>query len=104
MKSMADFLGISSSHLSGIEYGEKTLVDKFIAGTVRFFSGSATADELRELRDAGEQSKDMVNIKELQPDARRLVAAFARRLQDGGQPTDEIKGWLDSRFREDKPK
>ncbi len=104
MKTMADALGISSSHLSGIEYGEKTLADKHVDGAVAFFASHATEAELKDLRRAAERSKGIVNVSELEPDARRLVAAFARRLKEGVQPARELTDWIDSRFPEVKRK
>jgi transcriptional regulator with XRE-family HTH domain len=97
MKSMADFMGISSSHLSGIEYGEKRLSGKHIDRAVDFFAGRASEDEIAKLRRAAEQSKDTVDTSKLNPDARGLVAAFARRLQEGDLPTSEIREWITSR-------
>ena len=97
MKSMADFMGISSSHLSGIEYGEKRLSAKHIDRAVAFFTGKAPDEELAKLRQAAEQSKDVVDTSKLNPDARGLVAAFARRLQEGDTPTSEIRDWITSR-------
>jgi transcriptional regulator with XRE-family HTH domain len=97
MKSMADFMGISSSHLSGIEYGEKRLAAKHIDRTVAFFAGKASADEIAKLRSAAEQSKDIVDTSKLNADARGLVAAFARRLQEGDTPTSEIRSWITKR-------
>jgi transcriptional regulator with XRE-family HTH domain len=96
MKAMADALGISSSYMSGIEYGEKTLADKYVDGAVKFFEKSASAQELSDLLKAAQRSKEVVNVSDLEPDARVLVAAFARRLQDGAQPTDEISEWLEN--------
>lgn len=104
MKSMAEAMGISSSYLSGIEYGEKTLADKYVAGAIEFFSPIATAEELHGLRHAAERSKEVVNVAGLEPDARRLVAAFARRLQSGFQPSEELSDWLDSKYPEGKRK
>src|SRR4051812_34218115 len=97
MKAMADAMGIGSSYLSGMEYGEKTLADKYVAGAIEFFRGVATPEELKALQQAAERSKDVVNVAGLQPDARSLVAAFARRLQGGAQPSKEIEDWLDSK-------
>jgi len=94
MKSMADFMNISSSHLSGIEYGEKRLSPKHIESAIAFFKDKATSDEINTLRKAAEQSKDIVHTSDLKPDARGLVAAFARRLQDGDAPTPEILAWI----------
>lgn len=95
MKAMAEFMAISSSHLSGIEYGEKRLSPKHIEGAINFFlSHKATGDEITFLRSRAEQSKDIVHTGHLTPDARGLVAAFARRLQNGDAPTPEIMNWL----------
>ena len=104
MKSMAAAMGISSSYLSGIEYGEKTLADKYVDAAIEFFSAVATDEELQALRHAAERSKEVVNVADLEPDARRLVAAFARRLQSGSQPSKEMNDWLDSKFLERKRK
>lgn len=100
MKTMAEAMGISSSYLSGIEYGEKTLADKYVDAAVSFFDSLATKDELQSLRRAAERSKEVVNVADLEPDARRLVAAFARRLQSGSQPSKEMNDWLDSKYPE----
>ncbi len=100
MKSMAQALGISSSYLSGIEYGEKTLADKYADAAVDFFAGTASQDELQHLKHAAAKSKDVVSVSQLEPDARRLVAAFARRLQSGSQPSTEMSDWLESKYPE----
>lgn len=99
MKTMAENLEISSSHLSGIEYGEKTLSDRITEAAIAFFKTRVTADELSNLSRAAEQSKGVVNVSKLKPEARTLVAAFARRLQEGSKPTDDINKWLDSRYK-----
>ena len=91
LKEMAEAMQISSSHLSGLEYGEKKLAQKHIDAALAFFKAkAATADDLAKLRTAGEQSKSIVNTESLASDARGLVAAFARRLQEGDEPTPEI--------------
>lgn len=102
MKAMADAMGISSSHLSGIEHGEKRLNQQHIATTLSFFSGIATAEELAVLQQAAEKSKDIVVTKDLSADARGLVAAFARRLQDGEAPTAEILDWISGGKKESR--
>lgn len=95
LKEMAEHLKISSSHLSGIEYGEKRLADKHAEAALDFFAlNGANHDELNELRRAAEASKDTINTANLTPDAKSLVAAFARRLQSGDAPTPEIEDWL----------
>lgn len=94
LKAMAEALGISSAHLSSIEYGEKRLADKHITAALKFFSDKVDKDQLRELRTAAERSKEVIYTSDLAPDARGLVAAFARRLQQGAAPTPEIERWL----------
>ena len=81
MKLMADHIGISSSHMSGIEYGAKTLSDHHIELTLDFFSKIASQEDLKRIENAANASKEFVNISTLEPDAKELVAAFARRLQ-----------------------
>lgn len=100
MKAMAEAMGIGSSYLSGIEYGEKTLADKYVDAALQFFRGVASDAELKGLRQAAERSKEVVNVAVLEPDARSLVAAFARRLQAGAKPTKEINDWVDSKYSE----
>lgn len=94
MKTLADFMHISSSHLSGIEYGEKRLSQKHIDNALAFFKNRVSAAEIDFLRESAEQSKDIVHTSSLTPDARGLVAAFARRLQEGDAPTPEIVAWI----------
>lgn len=97
LKSMADFMEISSSYLSSIEYGDKRLSQKHIDMAVAFFKEKVTDNDLANLLQAAEQSKDQVSTSSLNPDARGLVAAFARRLQEGGAPTKEVLNWIDSK-------
>ena len=95
MKSMAETMQISSSYLSSIEYGEKRLLQKHIDSAITFFKEhKAKPDDIANLRRAGEQSKDLVCTSSLSPDARGLVAAFARRLQEGAAPTPEMLSWI----------
>jgi transcriptional regulator with XRE-family HTH domain len=101
LKSMAEGMGMSSAHLSGIEYGEKRLSDKHIAAALAFFSDKATPAQLRDLRDAAEQSKAIVSTVGLASDARGLVAAFARRLSDGATPPPDLLEWITRRSKED---
>lgn len=94
LKAMAQAMGISSSHLSGMEYGEKRLNEKHSEAALAFFAPMASGDELSELRDAAQKSRDIVVTKDLNADAKGLVAAFARRLQEGDAPTSEILDWI----------
>ena len=86
LKDMAEALGIRSSYLSGMEYGNRRLTDKHIECALAFFLGKATAEELAQLRVAAERSKDLLALDSLCPDARGFVVAFARRLQEGAAP------------------
>lgn len=99
LKTMADAMDISSSYLSGIEYGERRLTDQHIETALNFFRPRATAQELDQLLEAGQASKDIVVVDTLSPDARGLVAAFARRLQEGDTPTPEIREWIKKKGR-----
>lgn len=94
LKEMAEAMEISSAHLSGIEYGEKRLNNKHIKSAIAFFTGKATPAQLTDLRDAADKTQDQVDTADLSSDARGLVAAFARRLQQGDAPTDEMRRWL----------
>lgn len=103
MKAMAEFMGISASHLSGIEYGEKRLSPKHIETAIKFFIDRQVKDEeIAQIRTCAEQSKDIVHTGDLTPDARGLVAAFARRLQDGDAPTPEIRDWLAHKTKKER--
>ncbi|BDX17863.1 hypothetical protein MFKK_06730 [Halopseudomonas aestusnigri] len=104
LKAMAEAMTISSAHLSGIEYGEKRLSDKHIDSAIEFFAKYADAEQLHKLRIAAERSKDVVNTADLDAEARGLVAAFARRLQEGSAPTEEIKRWLQDQAQPMKEK
>jgi hypothetical protein len=102
MKTMARALEISSSYLSGIEYGTRTLADKYVEGAIKFFRSVATETELENLRKAAEGSKSAVDVSALRPDKRGLVAAFARRLEAGLQPSAELHDLLLGKTEEKK--
>lgn len=87
LKEQADSMSISSSHLSGLEYGDKTLNEAHIESAIQFFkTHNVPAAELEDLRAAGGRSLHSVNTKEMDADARELVFAFARKLQQGDTP------------------
>ena len=101
LKAMADAMGISSSHLSGIEYGEKTLSDKHIDAALDFLRPIVEQEELREVRTAASSSQEAVTVSGMTSHHRQLVAAFARRLRDGKAPPKDLERWMDSRVMED---
>ncbi len=101
MKQMAEDMGISSAYLSSIEFGEKRLAQKHIDAALRFFKDKVTEDQLHELRKAAEQSKQIIDTTGLSADARGLVSAFARRLQEGEAPNTEILSWLNNLSKKD---
>lgn len=95
LKEMADAMGISSAHLSGLEYGDKKLNSGHIDAAIDFLrSKGADSDDLYAVREAGSKSMDVVNVRDLDADARAMVHAFARRLQAGAPPTAEIQSWI----------
>lgn len=95
LKAMAQAMSISSSHLSGIEFGEKRLKDSHVEAALAFFQGRVPGSELGQLRRAAEQSKDVVHTTHLTPDARGLVAAFARRIGAGASPPRDLRRWIE---------
>lgn len=97
LKMMAEAMGISSAYLSSIEFGEKRLAQKHIDSAITFFEDKVTEEQLNQVRDAAEQSKRIIDTVGLTADARGLVSAFARKLQDGKAPTPEIMDWLKRR-------
>lgn len=94
LKSMAEALGISSSYLSSIEFGEKRLAQKHIDLAIAYFQPHVTQEQLQMLSSAAEQSKRIIDTVNLTADARGLVAAFARKLEEGSSPSPEIMSWL----------
>lgn len=99
LKNMADAMGISSAYLSGIEYGEKRLSDKLTNSALEYLSSKVDKEQLQRIMDAAEKSKNVVSTVDLAPDARGLVAAFARKLQQGNAPTPEILKWLNEQSK-----
>lgn len=97
LKTMAEAMQISSAYLSSIEFGEKRLAQKHIDSALKFFEDKASLEQIQEIRLAAEKSKQIIDTGEMSPDARGLVAAFARRLQEGNAPTTEIMNWLQKR-------
>jgi hypothetical protein len=90
---------ISSAHLSALEYGDKKLNEGHLDNAIKFFRARGVAsDDLASLREAGAKSMESLNTKEMPADARAMVYAFARKLQEGGQPpTEAISDWLRDR-------
>lgn len=95
LKTMAEAMEISSAYLSSIEFGEKRLAQKHIDSAIEFLSQYCKADQLREVRVAAEQSKQIIDTVGMSPEARGYMSAFARRLQEGGTPTPAILNWLE---------
>lgn len=101
LKMMAEAMGISSAYLSSIEFGEKRLAQKHIDSAIAFLEDKVSAEQLKQVRDAAEQSKRIIDTIGLTADARGLVSAFARRLKNGAAPTPQMLDWLNSRSMED---
>ena len=95
LKSMADAVGVSSAHLSSIEFGDKALLPKHLEATTEYFRQRGVSEsDIRKIRDAAEQSYDVVKIEKLPPNNRQLVAAFARKLEQGMKPQTDFKEWI----------
>lgn len=95
LKDMAEAMKISSAHLSALEYGEKKLNEDHIEAALSFFATKGVAKtELAQLRDAGARSIESVSTKGMPADARAMVYAFARKLQENGKAPTAIDNWL----------
>lgn len=98
LKQMAESMEVSSAHLSAMEYGDKKLNENHIEAALKFFAViGASKQELDELRDAGGQSIESVSTKEMPSDARAMVYAFARKLQENGKPPTAVVNWVKDR-------
>jgi transcriptional regulator with XRE-family HTH domain len=97
LKVMAEAMKISSAYLSSIEFGEKRLAQKHIDSALAFFEDKVSPDQLHALRDAAEQSKNIIDTSALTADAKGYAAAFARKLQEGSTPPVEIINWINKR-------
>jgi transcriptional regulator with XRE-family HTH domain len=95
LKAMAEAMGISSAYLSSIEFGEKRLAQKHIDSALLFLRNYVSDEQLLEVRTAASQSKVSIDTSTLSPEARGHMAAFARRLQEGDDPTPAILRWLE---------
>ncbi|WP_033463838.1 helix-turn-helix domain-containing protein [Bordetella bronchiseptica] len=95
LKAMAEAMGISSAYLSSMEFGEKRLAQKHIDSAIVFLGQYCDQEQIRQVRDAAEQSKQIIDTEGMSPEARGHVAAFARRLQEGATPTPAILSWIE---------
>lgn len=94
LKEMASNMEISSSYLSSLEFGEKTLLAKHVDAACSFLNDFCSEEEIQQLRYAAEESKKSLDTSNIKAEDRGLVAAFARRLEMGHQPNQEILNWL----------
>lgn len=95
LKAQAEAMLISSAHLSALEYGEKRLNESHVDLAIQFFKRDGVAEgKLVELRTAAGKSMEEVSTKLLSGDARAMVYAFARRLQEDGKPPESLEAWI----------
>ena len=95
LKSMADALGVSSAHLSGIEFGEKTLLRKHVDATIDYFKArGASVEMIEQIEEAAGQSYESVKIDSFNSANRGFVTAFARRLEEGGELPQKLQDWI----------
>lgn len=77
---MAQRVGKSAAYLSAVETGRKPIPDGFVAVLARALDLSP--DQIRDLRQAKDQTRKEVPVGDLSHENRELVAAFARQLDD----------------------
>lgn len=95
LRDMAKALEVSSPYLSSIELGERALTSNIADQAIEYFRGKqVSSEQLSELRVASDQSMTSVPVSMLQADDRNLVAAFARRLNEGNGVPDDVLKWL----------
>lgn len=95
LKEMADAMLISSAHLSALEYGDKKLNEGHIRTATQFFKKIGVPESrLKQLQEAGAKSMESVNMKDMDADARAMVFAFARKLQEDGKPPTSVTNWI----------
>lgn len=75
---LAEKLGKTSSFISAVETGTKSIPDNYVESIVNALNLSP--GEAKELRKAADQTKTVVNVDGLTGSNRELVAAFARQL------------------------
>lgn len=82
LKNMADALGVTSSYLSAIEHGKKSVPKNMISKLAMLFDLSEK--EISNLKAAQNISSDEVKISlnGLTSDQKKMANAFARRLTD----------------------
>ena len=95
LREMAVALDVSSPYLSSIELGEKALSSKIADQAVAYFKAKkVSSQQLEELREACDHSMNAVPVLMLEANERNLVAAFARRLNDGQGVPDDVLSWI----------
>jgi hypothetical protein len=105
LKEQAEAMLISSAHLSGLEFGDKKLHEHHIARATRFFQHcGASGEQMSELKEAAARSMESLNTKEMSADARAMVFAFARKLQEQNTPPADVMSWLTKETGQKDPK
>jgi hypothetical protein len=99
LKEQADAMQISSAHLSALEYGDKKLNEKHISSAIDFFKKKNVAQKtLENLQTAGIQSMNSISTEKIPTDAKAMVYAFARKLQEANNEIpSEILDWLNNK-------
>lgn len=95
LKEMAESIGVTSSYLSAIEFGERRLTDQHVNAILDFLGDRISSEAKEKLLKLAGESKTIVNTEHLDTSARGLVAAFARRLsEEGGIAPKELANWI----------
>lgn len=83
LKSMADAIGVTSSYLSAIETGKRSVTESLLKSTIEYFSKKGVTAE-SELKKAAIESQQYVgiNLAGSSQNAREVAIAFARNFDE----------------------
>ena len=77
---MAADLGVSPAYLSSVETGRKKLTEVFLKAITQYVK--RIGGDTEKLQTAADQTRTVIDLNSMRPDARQFVAAFARRFEN----------------------
>ena len=97
LKDMAETLGLSSAHLSGIETGRKPVPHNFMNRVLEAFD--LDEDQEGKFETAIDESREDFKLRAVVPDRRDVAAVLARRFNDlSEEDIEEFRNLLSRRF------